>query len=56
VAQVRSWAGLAVHAEKVVAAVVDRESGELSVRRLSGKTADVVRVLRGLVRPDAGGL
>lgn len=50
-AQVRSWAGLDVHAAKVVAAAVDRESGELVVRRLSGKTGDVVAFCAGLPGP-----
>ena len=50
-AQVRSWAGLDVHAEKVVAAVVDRVSGELAVRRLSGQTAEVVAFCAGLPGP-----
>jgi transposase len=47
-AQVRSWVGLDVHASKVVAAVVDRESGELVVRRLSGRTEEVVGFCAGL--------
>jgi hypothetical protein len=55
-AQVRSWAGLDVHASKVVAAVVDRETGELATRRLSGKTAEVVAFLRGSARSDTGGV
>jgi hypothetical protein len=50
-AQVRSWAGLDVHAAKVVAATVDRESGELAVRRLSGETAEVVGFCAGLAGP-----
>ncbi|MGH2944556.1 MAG: IS110 family transposase [Solirubrobacteraceae bacterium] len=50
-AQVRSWAGLDVHASKVVAATVDRESGELGVRRLSGRTAEVVAFCAGLPGP-----
>jgi len=50
-AQVRSWAGFDVHAAKVVAAIVDRESGELAVRRLSGKTDDIVAFCAGLPRP-----
>jgi hypothetical protein len=33
-AQVRSWAGLDVHAGKVLAVTVDGESGELRSRRL----------------------
>jgi transposase len=50
-AQVRSWAGLDVHASKVVAAVVDRETGELGVRRLSGRTQEVVGFCAGLPGP-----
>jgi transposase len=50
-AQVRSWAGLDVHAAKVVAAVVDRETGELVVRRVAGETAEVVRLCAGLPGP-----
>ena len=40
-AKVRSWAGLDVHASKVVACVVDSDSGEMTVRRLPGDTAAV---------------
>jgi hypothetical protein len=36
--QVRTWAGLDVHAAKVLAAVVDADSGELGVQRLPGST------------------
>jgi transposase len=50
-AQVRSWAGLDVHASKVVAAVVDRETGELSVRRMSGATAEVAAFCAALPGP-----
>lgn len=50
-AQVRSWVGLDVHASKVVAAVVDRETGELAVRRLSGQTGEVVALCAGLPGP-----
>jgi transposase len=50
-AQVRSWAGLDVHAAKVVAATVDQRSGELRVRRLSGKTTEVVAFCVGLPGP-----
>jgi len=50
-AQVRSWVGLDVHAAKVVAATVDRESGELGVRRLSGRTGEVVAFCAGLPGP-----
>jgi len=50
-AKVRSWAGLDVHAAKVVACVVDAESGELTVHRLSGETAAVVVFCAGLPGP-----
>ena len=40
--KVRSWAGLDVHSAKVVACVVDAESGEMTVHRLPGDTARVV--------------
>ena len=40
-AKVRSWAGLDVHAGKVLACVVDADSGEMTVRRLPGDTAAV---------------
>lgn len=50
-AQVRSWAGLDVHASKVLAATVDRETGELGVRRLSGRTDEVVAFCAGLPGP-----
>ena len=50
-AQIRSWAGLDVHAARVVAAVVDRETGEVATRRLSGRTVDVVEFCVGLTGP-----
>jgi transposase len=50
-AQVRSWAGLDVHASKVLAATMDSESGELVVRRLPGTTAELVEFLVGLPGP-----
>jgi transposase len=50
-AKVRSWAGLDVHASKVVACVVDGESGEMTVYRLPGETAAVVAFCSGLPRP-----
>jgi transposase len=49
--KVRSWAGLDVHAAKVVACVVDAESGEMTVRRLPGETAKVVEFCAGLPGP-----
>jgi transposase len=50
-AQVRSWAGLDVHASKVLAATMDGESGELVVRRLPGATSGVVEFCAGLPGP-----
>ena len=50
-AKVRSWAGLDVHAAKVVAATVDSESGELSVHRLPGDTGQVAAFCAGLPGP-----
>jgi transposase len=50
-AKVRSWAGLDVHAAKVVACVVDAESGEMTVHRLSGETSVVVAFCCGLPGP-----
>jgi transposase len=51
VAQVRSWAGLDVHRASVVAATMDRESGELRVRRLPGETSEVVAFCAALPGP-----
>jgi transposase len=50
-AQVRSWAGLDVHAAKVLAATMDSRSGELVVRRLPGATGEVVAFCAGLPGP-----
>jgi transposase len=50
-AKVRTWAGLDVHAAKVVAVTVDGESGELRAWRLSGETAQVVAFCAGLPGP-----
>jgi len=50
-AQVRSWAGLDVHRASVVAATMDRESGELRVRRLPGETSEVVAFCAALPGP-----
>jgi transposase len=48
VIKVRTWVGLDVHAAKTVACVVDAESGEMSVRRLPGRTCEVVGFCAGL--------
>jgi transposase len=50
-AQVRSWVGLDVHASSVVAVTVERETGELSGRRLPGRTGEVVAYCAGLPGP-----
>ena len=50
-AQVRSWAGLDVHAAKVLAATMDSRSGEVAVRRLPGATSEVVAFCAGLPGP-----
>ena len=49
--KVRTWVGLDVHAAKVVACVVDAESGEMTVRRLPGDTTKVVSFCAGLAGP-----
>ena len=49
--KVRTWVGLDVHAAKVVACVVDAESGEMTVRRLPGDTSEVVSFVAGLPGP-----
>jgi transposase len=50
-AKVRSWGGLDVHATKVLACVVDAESGEMTIHRLPGDTAAVVAFCAGLPGP-----
>jgi transposase len=51
VTKVVSWVGLDVHAASVVACVVDAESGEMMVHRLSGETAAVAAFCAGLPGP-----
>jgi transposase len=51
VAQVRSWAGLDVHARSVLAVTVDGESGEMRSRRLPGATSEVVAFCAALPGP-----
>src|SRR3954447_6915267 len=50
-AQVRSWAGLDVHAAKVIVATIDAVSGELRFVRLSGQTGEVAAFCRALPGP-----
>ena len=49
--KVRTWVGLDVHAAKVVACVVDAESGEMRVQRLGGDIGKVVSFCAGLPGP-----
>jgi transposase len=51
VTKVRTWVGLDVHAAKVVACVVDAESGEMSMHRLPGETSAVLEFCGGLPAP-----
>lgn len=50
-AQVKTFVGLDVHAAKTVAVTVDRESGELCSRRLSGRTGEIVKFCADLQGP-----
>lgn len=50
-AKARTLVGLDVHAAKVVAAMLDAETGELRFRRLGGETAAVVELCSGLAAP-----
>jgi len=54
-AQAKTWVGLDVHAAKVVAAIVDAESGELRVQRLSGRSGKVAEFCAGLPGPVRAG-
>jgi transposase len=49
--KVRTWAGLDVHAAKVIACVVDAQSGEMTVHRLPGTTNELVAFCAGLPGP-----
>jgi transposase len=49
--QAKTWAAFDVHVSGVVAATLDRDSGELSLRRLSGRSDEVVEFAAGLPGP-----
>jgi transposase len=49
--KVRTFVALDVHVSATVAAVLDAESGELSRRRLSGATGEVIEFVTGLEGP-----
>jgi len=50
-AQVRTWAAFDVHVSGVVAATLERDSGELRVRRLPGSSDEVAAFAAGLPGP-----
>jgi transposase len=49
--KVRTWVGLDVHAAGAVACVVDAESGEVRVQRLSGRTSEIAAFCAALPAP-----
>ena len=50
-AQAKTWVAFDVHVSGVVAAVLDRDCGELRVRRLPGSSEEVVAFAAGLAGP-----
>src|SRR4051812_44187182 len=50
-AQVRTWAAFDVHVSGVVAATLERDSGELRVQRLPGRSDEVAAFAAGLPGP-----
>ena len=50
-AKARSLVGLDVHAAKIVAAVLDAETGELQHFRLGGDIAEAAALCSGFARP-----
>jgi transposase len=50
-AQARTFVALDVHAAGTVAAIIDRESGELRRQRLSGRASEVCEFVAGLAGP-----
>ena len=50
-AQAKTWVGLDVHVWQTVAAVLDRESGELRRRRLPGRSEEIAAFVAGLEGP-----
>jgi transposase len=49
--QAKTWVGLDVHVSGTVAAVLDRDSGELRRQRLSGRASEVCAFVAGLPGP-----
>src|SRR4051812_49761889 len=52
--QAKTWVGLDVHVSGTVAAVLDRDSGELRRRRLPGRGEEIAAFVAGLA--GAGGV
>jgi transposase len=50
-AKARTLVGLDVHAAKIVAAVLDAETGELRTFRMGGDTGEAAALCAGLPRP-----
>jgi transposase len=50
-AQAKTFVALDVHVAKTVAAIIDRESGELTRQRLSGRASEVTEFVAGLQGP-----
>jgi transposase len=50
-AQAKTFVALDVHVSKTVAAIIDRESGELTRQRLSGRSWEVAEFVAGLPGP-----
>jgi transposase len=50
-AQAKTWVGLDVHVSGTIAAVLDRDSGELRRRRLSGRGEEIAALVAGLRGP-----
>src|SRR3954464_3294802 len=49
--QAKTWVGLDVHVSGTVAAVLDRDSGELRRRRLPGRGEEIAAFVAGLAGP-----
>ena len=52
-AKARSLVGLDVHAAKVVAAVLDAESGELGMFRMNGDAGEAAAFIRGVAEASS---
>ena len=50
-AQAKTFVALGVHVSATVAAIIDRDSGELRRQRLSGRASEVAQFVAGLAGP-----